>query len=134
MNTPDLNCKIEMSCAVNPSEDPGKVKTAVTNVFPGCTVRYENYSISAMSGSLASLEKIRESIRSRQSQKAYSRTLGRNTDGGTTWFYLNKQAAFANKVAICEDAAESPLGPIRVILASSNIERTIEWIAYGKDK
>ncbi len=118
-------CRIEASCAVNPSEDPGKVAAAVSNVLPGCTARPGDRSVSATSDSLASLEKIRESIQSRQSQAAYRRALERHADGGATWFYLNKQAAFAGKVALCEAAEESPLGPIRVALASSSIGEVI---------
>ena len=46
----------------------------------------------------------------------------------TTWFYLNKQAAFVNVVAFCDEANESPLGPIKIILESNDIEKTIQTI------
>ena len=51
----------------------------------------------------------------------------------TTWFYLNKQAAFVEKIAICEESEESPLGPIKVILTSSRIDEIIDWFVYGDE-
>lgn len=132
MNIPDIECKIEMACAVNLSESPDRIKAAITNIFLDCAVKDENYSITA-TGSIESFERIREAIQSRQSQKTYRRILEKNMDGKSTWFYLNKQAAFAKKIAICEEAGESPLGPIKVILTSDNIEGMIEWIASKKD-
>lgn len=131
MNVPDLDCKVEAACAVNPSESPDKVRAAVANVLPGCALDHENFSITAVSDSLASLEKIREAIMSRQSQRTYRRALEKHLDGNSTWFYLNKQAAFAKKVAICEEADESPLGPIRVVLTSGDIGGVVGWLACG---
>ncbi|MBI2111431.1 MAG: hypothetical protein HYT44_03515 [Nitrosarchaeum sp.] len=52
----------------------------------------------------------------------------KNLENDSTWFYLNKQAAFSNAIALCEEAEESPLGPIKVILTSSNIDRIIDWL------
>ena len=46
----------------------------------------------------------------------------------TTWFYLNKQAAYVDVIAICEHANESPLGPIKIILHSTEIQKVIDWL------
>ncbi len=43
-------------------------------------------------------------------------------------FYLNKQESIVEKIEICEKSDESPLGPIKVILTSSNIDGMIDWI------
>ena len=131
MKTPDIKCKIEMFCSVNPSEDPEKIKKAISNIFPNSTLKTENFSISAVSNDLNSFEKIYETIHSKQSQKVYRRSLEKNLDKNTTWFYLNKQAAFAEKIAICEESEESPLGPIKVFLTSPNIDGIIDWIVFG---
>jgi uncharacterized protein len=130
MKIPNINCKIEMVCPVNLSEDPKKVEQAISNIFPHSTIKNENFSIKAQSNELRSLEKISESIISTQSQKSYVRNLENNLDGNSTWFFLNKQAAFVDQVAICDEAEESPLGPIKVILNSSNIDGIIDWISY----
>ncbi len=133
MKIPNISCKIEMFCAINPSEDPNKVKKAISNIFPHSTIEIENFSISAKSKDLKSLEKIYETIHSKQSQKTYKRNLEKNLGNDTTWFYLNKQAAFVEKIVICEEADESPLGPIKVILTSSYIDRIIDWIISRND-
>lgn len=129
MKIPNINCKIEMVCPVNLSEDSDKVIQAISNIFPHSTIKNENFSIKAQSNELRSLEKIYESITSTQSQKSYTRNLENNLDENSTWFFLNKQAAFVDQVAICDEAEESPLGPIKVILNSSNIDGIIDWIS-----
>ena len=131
MKIPTINCKIEMICPVNLSEDPEKVKQAISNVFPFSEIKNENFSIKAQSKELRSLEKIYDAILSNQSQKSYTRNLEDNLDNDTTWFFLNKQAAFVEKVVICDESEESPLGPIKVTLTSSNIDGIIDWIAFA---
>ena len=133
MKIPNINCKIEMFCAVNPSEDPDKTQKSISNIFPYSTIKTENYSISAESKDLTSLEKIYEVVHSKQSQKTYRRNLQKNLKNDSTWFYLNKQAAFVEKIAICEEAEESPLGPIKVILTSPKIDEIIEWFVDGDE-
>ena len=130
MKIPNINCKIKMVCPVNLSEDPEKVKLAISNIFPFSELKNENFSIKAQSNELRSLEKIYETITSTQSHKTYTRNLENNLKDDETWFFLNKQAAFVEKIAICDEAEESPLGPIKVILTSSNIDEIIDWIAF----
>ncbi len=134
MKIPSISCKIEMFCSVNPSEDPKKIKKAISNIFTNSTIKTENFSISAQSKDLKSLEIIYEAIHTKQSQKIYRRNLEKNLEDDTTWFYLNKQAAFVEQIAICEEANESPLGPIKVILTSSNIDRIIDWLVSRDDE
>ncbi|MBT8243116.1 MAG: hypothetical protein HKP34_05365 [Nitrosopumilus sp.] len=131
MKIPIINCKIEMTCPVNLSENPEKVQQAISNIFPFSEIKNENFSIKAQSNELRSLEKIYESITSSQSQKSYTRKLENNLKDDTTWFFLNKQAAFVEKIAICDEPEESPLGPIKVTLTSSNIDGIIDWISFS---
>ncbi|HUU47912.1 MAG TPA: RNA-binding domain-containing protein [Nitrosopumilaceae archaeon] len=128
MKRPSLSCKIELFCSLNPSEDPSKVKFAIDNILSNCKITIEKFSIKASSNDLQSLEKIHENIGSMNSQRIYRRTLEKNLDANSTWFYLNKQAAFAEKIAICEKSDESPLGPIKLVLTSSSINRIIDWL------
>jgi len=128
MRIPNTNCKIDIFCPVNPSEDPEKVKQAVANIFPYSIIKNENFSIHAQSKELRSLEKIYETIHKNKSQKIYIRNLENNLENDTTWFLLNKQAAFVDKIVICEEPEESPLGPIKVTLTSSNIDAILDWI------
>lgn len=129
MKIPNINCKIEMVCPVNLSEDSEKIKQAISNIFPFSEIKNENFTIKAISNELRSLEKIYETITLTQSQKSYTRNLENNLEHDSTWFFLNKQAAFVEKVVICDEAEESPLGPIKVTLTSSNIDGIIDWVA-----
>ena len=120
-----------MSCIVNPSEDSDKIKKTIANIFPYSIIKNENFSIYAESKELRSFEKIYETIHTNQSQKIFSRNLENNLDGNSTWFLLNKQAAFVENIAICDESEESPLGPIKVTLTSTNIDGIIDWIIFG---
>ena len=127
MRIPNVVCKIEAYAAVNPSEDPDKVRQAVDNILQNVDFKYEDGSIKALSKDLQSLSKIYEVIRSRKA-RTYRRQMRFNLHGDTTWFYLNKQAAFVNVIALCEQAEESPLGPIKILLHSKNIDQVMDWL------
>ena len=128
MNIPDISCRVNINCQVNPSEDPQKVELAVSNVFHNMDIYIKEDSLNATSQTLESLLLIHEAIYSRNTQKVYGRNLKRNTTDDSTWFYLNKQAAFVDVIALCENADESPLGPIKVIIQSKHIEQMIDWL------
>jgi predicted RNA binding protein with dsRBD fold (UPF0201 family) len=125
---PQVDCKIEAFCEVNPSEDPQKIQQAISNVLDNAEFKVDQYSIEAHSKDIATLSKIHESIQNHNSRRVYFRFLNNNLKGDSTWFYLNKQAAFANNIAMCEHDNESPLGPIKIVIISKNIERIIEWL------
>ena len=135
MKVPNIDCKIIIHASINISEDPEKVRHAILNILPFDEITLEESFVSAKSNDIASLEKIYETIHSKHFENIYRRNLQQNTntDNNTTWFYLNKQAAFAGKIAICKDEDESPLGPIKVILKSSKIERLIDWLVFGSN-
>jgi uncharacterized protein len=125
---PNVSCKIEAYAAVNPSEDPEKVRLAVSHVLLDANYKYEDGSIKATSKDLQSLAKIYDTIRSRKVTRAYRRQMRFHTHDTTTWFYLNKQAAFVDALAICEEAEESPMGPIKIIMHSEDISKVIDWL------
>jgi len=129
LKIPDLNCQIDAYCSINPSEDPSKVKQAVSNVLPNVEIQVDSTSLKASSQNLESLSNIYETIHSHRSQRAYRRFMKKNLRENTTWFYLNKQAALADSVVLCDEADESPLGPIKIILTSNAIEEIIDWLA-----
>jgi len=133
LKIPDLDCQIEAYCSINPSEDPSKVKQAVSNVLPDVEIQVDNTSLKATSQNLESLSNIYETIHSHRSQRIYRRFMNKNLRENTTWFYLNKQAALADSVVLCEEADESPLGPIKIILISNAIEEIIDWLTRGQN-
>jgi len=130
MNIPSLSCKIEMFCTVNPSESIEKIEKAISNIFPYSIINNNNLAIHAQSKELRSFEKIYQFIHNNKLQKNYLRSLEDHLQDDTTWFYLNKQAAFVEQIAICEESDESPLGPIKVTITSSNIDAIIDWLIF----
>ena len=146
---PGVSCSVTAECEVRPSEDARAVAAALSEVVPGASVRMVDGSpdgagagrAEASASGLGCLSRIAETVRSRSSQAAYLRCMLRNMEcageddapaGGSTWFYLNKQAAAAGRVALCAEADESPLGPIRVTVRSPGIDEVIDWLAPGR--
>jgi len=128
MNIPDFNCKIDVYCTINPSEDQTKVEQAISNILPDIEIQINDDSLKATSQNLEILSNIFGVIHSHKIQRVYRRFLNNNLRNDSTWFYLNKQAAFSNTVSLCDEAEESPLGPIKIVLTSKNIEDIIDWL------
>ncbi len=119
---------VQVFCQVNPSEDPEKVKHAINNVFPDMELEISDTQITGRTNNFSVLSPISKSIHEKNIKKTYHRILKNNSDNDSTWFYLNKQAAFVNTVALCSEANESSLGPIKVVLRSNDIEQVVESI------
>ena len=58
------SCKVQVSCQINPSEDPSKVKTAVLNIFPDLEISISDKLLIGKSNGMNTLSNISESIRS----------------------------------------------------------------------
>jgi len=130
----DVDCKVSAYCTINASEDINKVRTSLSNVLTDMDEKLTGDSLIANSSNYESLTKIYETMRSRRSKSAYRKHLLRNMTDNSTWFYLNKQAAFADVIALCDEADESPLGPIKVVLHSKNIEDVIDWLVSDMER
>ena len=128
MRSLNVDCKISVYCDINESEDVNKVKTAISNILTDMDETTDDSSFVANSSNYESLTKIYEAMRTRKTKTVYRRHLMRIMTEDSTWFYLNKQAAFANAVVLCDDESESPLGPIKIVLHSKNIEDVIDWL------
>ena len=121
-----MSCEIQVFCEINPSEDPSKVKTAVLNIFPELEISISDELLIGKSNDIGTLSNISESIHTKNTKNTYQRILKKNSNENSTWFYLNKQAAFVSRVALCSESDESPLGPIKVVLEGNNIENIIQ--------
>ena len=124
--TEKKSCKIQVSCKINLSEDPLKVKIAILNVFPELEISLNDQQLIGKSNDMSSLSNISQSIHTKNTKNIYQRILKKNSNENSTWFYLNKQAAFVNIVALCSESDESPLGPIKVVLEGNDIENIIQ--------
>ena len=121
-----MSCEIQVFCEINPSEDPSKVKTAVLNIFPDLKISISDELLIGKSNDIGTLSNISESIHTKNTKNTYQRILKKNSNENSTWFYLNKQAAFVSTVALCSESNESPLGPIKVVLEGNDIENIIQ--------
>ena len=104
------------------------MRVAVSNILTDMDETINDNSLVANSNNHESLSKIYETMRTRKTKSAYRRHLMRNMTEDSTWFYLNKQAAFANAITLCDEEDQSPLGPIKVVLHSKNIEDVVDWL------
>ena len=120
---------IQVFCEINPSEDLEKIKTSTFNLFPDLKIKIQENRLSGSSNDIQLLSKVIKSIKNRQTINVLSRIMKSNMAENSTWFYLNKQAAFVDVVALCNEADESALGPIKIVLNSNNIEEIIENLA-----
>ena len=124
---PVASCTIDAHCTINPSESPDKVCQAISGIFPDVKVTATDLTARAKFEGLAHLIRIREVMHSRKSQTAYRRRLEENMQNNSTWFCLNKQAAYVGTVALC-DEGESPLGEMQISLVSPQIEDIVKWL------
>ena len=124
----NIKINIQVFCEINPSEDPEKIKISIVNLFPELKINIQENQLSGSSDDIELLSKVLKSIKSRQTINVLLRIMKSNMTSGSTWFYLNKQAAFVDVIALCNEPDESALGPIKIILNSNNIEKTIENI------
>ena len=133
MKIPELSCNVEVFCLINPSEDLQKIKTAILNIFPDIEIKNTNMEITGTSKKIESLSKIFEVIHNRRIKNTYRRILNQNLSNNSTWFFLNRQAAYVDVVALCNEEDESPLGPIEIVLDSDQIEQVIDWLTSYTD-
>jgi predicted RNA binding protein with dsRBD fold (UPF0201 family) len=58
----------------------------------------------------------------------------RGSEGNRIVVFLNKQVAHAGHISFSAPEGESPLGPIRLMVASDNAPGLIEWLTGLKEK
>ena len=124
---------IRVETEVNPTEAEEKVKTAVANLFGNITLRtkpaYRGSVLTAEANGQEALVKLRNLLRMDRVRDAARKVLFRSLHGNAIGFCLNKQVAFAGHISFSEAVAESPLGPLKVMIKSENPRQLIDWLA-----
>ncbi len=126
------NLTVRVETYLSLSEDYDKVLLSLNNITCNCQFTLNNNIIYSENSNLNSLVKIFNQIRDKQTFSILRRLLNKNKYKNQTWFLLNKQAAFMNKVVLCEDESDSPLGPIKIILESDAIDDLINSLIENK--
>ena len=87
---------VQIFCEINPSEDLEKIKTSIFNLFPDLKIKIQENQLSGSSNDIKLLSKFVKSIKNRKTINVLSRIMRSNMTDDSTWFYLNKQAAFVD--------------------------------------
>ncbi|WXG43156.1 MAG: RNA-binding domain-containing protein [Promethearchaeati archaeon SRVP18_Atabeyarchaeia-1] len=125
--------KVHVEVPVYPTENPDKVKMALSNIVFGVSFseRVEGqvkYLLGISDGSV-SLSQIQRHLKDQAISTFARKTLSKSMiEGNRIRFYLNKQAAFMGVVHFCETKNESPLGPITVEIESDDIKSVIDYL------
>jgi predicted RNA binding protein with dsRBD fold (UPF0201 family) len=126
----NIDLVIDIKTEINLSESYDKVLDAVSQIAEiKDKIPMDKNMICISTSDSEILRKIYRQVRSKAIVSALRKLLLKNMDGNTTRFYLNKQAATAGVISLVETPEESPLGPITVSLASSELQQVIDWLA-----
>jgi predicted RNA binding protein with dsRBD fold (UPF0201 family) len=124
---------IHVEAEVNPTEAEEKVKAAVANLFGNIPTQtkpsYRGSVLTAEAKGQEALVKLRNLLRMDRVRDAARKFLFRNLHGNAISFCLNKQVAFAGHVSFSQEVAESPLGPLKVMIECENPRQLIDWLA-----
>ena len=112
---------------INLTEDAQKVVFAVKNLLPDSELAIRKNNLYIKMNNFDGLRKIKDKIRSKKTLAVLQRILYNNYNMQSTWFLLNKQAAFSDVVVLVENENESPLGPIKITVNGCELERINEW-------
>ena len=115
---------ITVSCPVNPSEDPEKVRSAIMSLFPDADLEL---SADGFEGTVGSLDSFGRLIRRQKILDAARSVLLTNMRGDRTRMALNKQVATVGKVSFAD--RRPVLGAITVEIQDGNLEALIDRVA-----
>lgn len=115
---------IRISCPVNPSEDPEKVRSAVMSMFPDAELELVE---SGFEGTAPTLDMFGRRIRGQRILDAARAVLYKNLRGDKTHMSLNKQVATVGKVSFAD--RNPVLGAIEVYIEGEDLEAYIDRIA-----
>ncbi|MEA2071106.1 MAG: RNA-binding domain-containing protein [Asgard group archaeon] len=120
-----------------PTEDSHKIAKALQTIVPAKVHKKklgEQIYLKVESQDYSALDNLYHLFRKhRILDVARGQLLNGRFNSGTA-FFINKQAAYANKINFCQQKGESPLGPIRIVIEYENIDHLIDWLTpYTKE-
>jgi len=129
-----MSVNVTAESLVNPTEDQSKVERALHNIFPSAQIARTKLAddvtrLEVKGNDLDFLRALRNLIRQERIRSAARSILLSGTRGNLVQFYLNKQAAYVNRVSFCEPVGESPLGPISIRIESAEPFTVIDFLA-----
>lgn len=127
-----MSVKVRIEAEVRATEDEGKVAEAISNLTGSrefSTVQRGNIKLIVQEGDESLLVQLRRLLRRERILDAARKIMISGTRGSQTVFFLNKQVAYSGHVSFCMPEGESPLGPIKFTVESSDPKSFIDWIA-----
>lgn len=127
---PDAAVRVRIEATVALSEDPERVLGAIRNVLGEVPHSHEVTINTAIveSSDPRSLDRLQSQLRDRQVRAAARKRFLAGTKGDTATVMVNRQAAAAGIVVLCDNEGESPLGPIYVTVQSRRLDAVIGWL------
>ena len=95
------SCKIQVSCKINLSEDPLKVKIAILNVFPELEISLNDQQLIGKSNDISSLSNISQSIHTKNTKNTYQRILKKNSNENSNrilYYIIFSAILYAEKI------------------------------------
>ena len=109
-----------------PTEAPEKVKKAITNIFPDCSLGEKEGEIT---GKSASLERFRELLKEQRIRDTARAVLLGKTEGNAVRFSISKQAAYVGKLSF--GGTNPALGEMEIEITDDMPEKLVEWLTHG---
>ncbi|HYC11831.1 MAG TPA: RNA-binding domain-containing protein [Nitrososphaerales archaeon] len=127
---PELVGRVALEATVSPSEDRSKVLAAMMNILGEAdhVVEETQGFIRVESSAGSSLDRLHDQLRDRQVRGAARKRLLAGRTGKSTTVMVNRQAATAGVIALCDTEAESPLGPVYLFVESERLDDIIRWL------
>jgi predicted RNA binding protein with dsRBD fold (UPF0201 family) len=124
---------VRVEAEIHPTESEEKVRKAVANIFGDISTEvkpsYRGSLLLAEAKGREALVTLRNLLRADRIRDAARKAFFRGIRGQTISFCFNKQVAFAGHVSFSEEVAESPLGPIRVLIECEDPRQLVAWLA-----
>lgn len=126
----EFDARVVLKGTVAPSEDPQIVLNAMRNVLGEAEykARETQRLIRVESSAPENLDRVHDQLRDRQVRGAARRRFYAGRSGNKTTVMINRQAAVAGVVALCDSEEESPLGPIYLTVESKSLDELIRWL------
>lgn len=114
------------------------MKKALSSLFTGSIETQgvpDDYGSAKLVGNgKESLERFRMILQRDRIRAAARAQLIKGIEGNRIVVFLNKQVAYAGHLSFSAPEGESPLGPIRLMIESSDALALIEWLTGSRDK
>lgn len=132
-----MRIMVKINAEIYPTESDEKVLTALRNIINShrdmtyrTVIKNEKKEI-IIEGGLHLLDNLKRKISLKQIQPLIRIILFKNKRNSSSYILFNKQAAYVNRIVVCESPHESPLGPIKVEIIGEeeeDLDLAIYWL------